>query len=412
MSRAVVITGMGLVCPLGATLDVALKSALAGRDGFVRCDHLLPFEEPPIRVAGLVPDFDPGAHVPAWLDGWFDRGTAYALAAAEQAIAAAQLHWSPALQDRTGVVLGASGPGHVLMHRAADTLHRAGWQALPGRLAPQLSGNILPAMVARRHGLRGPNFCVINACATGLTALALAADAIRSGRADVMIAGGGDAMVAPVAMGSMRNANALNPTADPVAPCRPFSADRAGLVVGEGAGVVVLEARAHAEARGARPLATLLGEAMTNDAGHVYRPDTSGASWGRTIEQALAAAGVAPEAIDLVSAHAPSTRFGDSTETRALRIALGPHADRAPVSATKSLHGHLYGGAGAVESILALAAMAEGWILPTRHLRVADPECDLDYVAEGPRRGRPRVLLKNSFGFGGTNTCAVFALEP
>lgn len=412
-ARRVVVTGMGLISPIGHDVETATDAAFAGRDGFRDCTDLMASYgvDPPVHVAATVEGFDVGAYVPAKLVDWCDRATGYALAAAEQALASATLTFDQALRDRTGAVIGASGPGADLYHRAGRQLFGCGdWSSLPGRVTPQLSGSIYSAMIAHKHGFRGPTWCVVNACATGVTAMAAAADAIRLDRADLMLAGGTDAILGPIALGSMRNAKALNPTTDPRAPCRPFSADREGLVVGEGAGVVVLEELEHARRRGATILAELLGDAQTNDAGHVYRPDTSGASWGRTMQIALDRAGVDAAEVDVVSAHAPSTRYGDLTETRALKRVLGPRAYDVPVSATKSVHGHLYGAAGAVETILALAAMRSERVLPTMHLRQPDPECDLDYVANRGRRQAARVLLKSSFGFGGTNACAVFRL--
>jgi 3-oxoacyl-[acyl-carrier-protein] synthase II len=410
----VMVTGMGLVCALGSSVEASVDRAWRGEAGFRRCDEALWGEAGRnlrCRVAAMADGVEVDRWLPARLGRWRDRGTAYALAAVAEALEDA----GPAGWDkrRVGVIIGQAAPGQALSHAVMQrALVEGAPETLPGRVLPQLSGNIAGALTALQYGFQGLSYGVVDACATGATAIALGADAIRAGRADVVIAGAADAPVGLQIFGSMLSAGAMNPTDDPTRACRPFSADRAGLVVGEGAAVVVLESAAHAAARGARVQARLLGEAMSNDAHHLYSPEPTGESWAAVMRRALERAGVAPEDVDMVSAHAASTPTGDAIEVAALRRALGARAEQIPVFSTKSMHGHCFGAAGAIETVLALAAMRRGRVLPTAHLDRPDPTCDLDHVPDPLREGRGRVLLKDAFGFGGTNTTLVLSVEP
>lgn len=413
----VVITGMGTVCALGHTVSEAVEAAWRGEAGFRRCDHLLQGPagaELRCRVAATVEGFDPARWVSERVGEWHDRSTAYALAAAFEAMQQAGVLDSACVRaERVGTVIGQAAPGNTLYHHVLRRCYEEpnGAGQLPGRMLPQLSGHIAGASIALERGFRGPSFAVVDACATGATALALAADQIRLGRADIMIAGATDAPIGLPVFGSMLNAQAMHATLDPARPCRPFSSDRAGLIVGEGAGILVLESADSAEARGATVLGRMLGEAQTNDAFHIYSPEPNGAGWSRTMRLALAAAGRSPVDIDWVSAHAASTPIGDRVEALAVQDALGPHANEIPMSATKSLHGHCFGASGAIETALAVAAMNRGWILPTAGLDGPGPVAALDHVPDVRRHGRARTLLKNAFGFGGTNTSLVIEAQ-
>ena len=408
----IVISGMGVVCALGHRIEEAVTRAWSGDSGFRRCDDALWGDhgrELRCRVAATVESFDIERWVPPRAAAWVDRATGFAMAAASEAIEGAGLS-EGAAGDRVGVVIATAAPGNTLYHRSFQAAFAGGAAELPGRMLPQLSGHIAASMLAMQHGFTGPTFGVVDACASGATAVALAADVIRAGRADTMVVCGTDAPIGLTIFGSMLNAGAMNPTDDPDRPCRPFSPDRAGLVVGEGAGALVLEASQIAIARGVRARTALLGEAQTNDAYHIYRPVPSGDSWARTMQLALGRADRAPSDVGYVSAHAASTPLGDVAETRAIKTALGARARDIPVSATKSMHGHTFGAAGAIETVLAVAAMERGWVLPTANLAGGDPECDLDYVPDTHRHADTGLLLKNSFGFGGTNTCLVLGL--
>ncbi len=409
--RRVAITGTGLVTPVGNTVPESVSNAYGARSGIRPCDRYLwgEFGEGiACRVAGVVDGVDESRVVPEAHKGTYDPAVVWALTAADEAIAGASLDLDQHARERAGVVIGTAGPGCHSYHRALHTafVERAAHR-LPGFLSLQMSGNLPPSLIALRHRLYGPNFGIVNACAAGATALATAAEMIRAGSVDVMIAGGAESCIGLTLLGSMGNVGAVNPTADPHRASRPFSADRSGLIMAEGAGIVVLEDLESASARGAVIHGEILGWSRTNDAHHVYNPEPSGAAWARAIEVALRAADVTADEIDVVSAHAASTPLGDLVETRAIKRALGPRAYDVPVSATKSMHGHAYGAAGAIETILALEAMRQRKVLPTAHLTVPDPECDLDYVANRGRVGECEILLKNSFGFGGTNACLV-----
>jgi 3-oxoacyl-[acyl-carrier-protein] synthase II len=278
--------------------------------------------------------------------------------------------------------------------------------------AISITGTAVTGLLALLHRLKGPSVGVANACASGTSAILLGADQIRLGRADAMLVGGCESsMRGLMSYASFVDAG-MNVTRDPVGACAPFAAGRRGFVLAEGAGMLVLERLDRARARGARVLAVLAGGAITNDAYHAIRPDPSGEAWAHAMRLALADAGVSPEEIDAVNAHATATPQGDVAETRALRQVLGRRASRVPVSATKSMHGHCFGAAGAVETALAIAAMNEGVALPTINLDAPDPECDLDYVPNAARAHPARVLLKNGFGAGGVATSLVLRADP
>lgn len=418
--RSVVITGLGLVSPLGNSLAASLAAARAGQSGIRSCERYLWGEfgaEIACRVAGTVEDFDASQYVEAERVDSSDPAILYALAAADEAIADSGLmrDLDPAAEEREriAVVLGTAGPGCVSYHRALHTafVDRAAHR-LAGSMSLQMSGNMPPSLVALRHGLRGPNFGIVNACAAGSTAIATATEMIRAGSADVVVTGGAESCIGLTLLGSMGNVGAINPTRDPHRASRPFSADRAGLIMAEGAGILVLEAADRALARGARIHGEVLGISRTNDAYHVYNPDPSGALWARAIELALRDARVGLDEIGAVSAHAASTPRGDLAETRALKRVFGKRAYDVPVSATKSMHGHAYGAAGAIETILSLAALNQRWLPPTAHLTEPDAECDLDYVPNESRATDAEILLKSSFGFGGTNACLVLRRAP
>jgi 3-oxoacyl-[acyl-carrier-protein] synthase II len=407
----VAITGLGLICALGNSVDDAVTNAYAGVNRIVRLDKYMwgeYGEKIPIQVGGLVRDLDWTKYIPAKFVDRYDPEVVFALAAAQEALDDAGLEFDDELRDRTGVLIGTAVTGNQTWHRA---LHMAFAEKkaheIPGFMIMQISGNMPAGLVALQHKFRGPNLGVINACATGGTTLSIAADYIRFGRAPVVVAGGTEAAIGLAMYGSLSGAGAINPTDDPSRASRPFSADRAGLVKGEGSGVMVLERYEEAVARGAKIYGEILGDSQTNDAYHIIAPEPTGKSWGRAITLALEAAEVAPEEIDYISAHATSTRAGDLSETRAIKFALGEHAKDVPVSATKSMHGHAFGATGAIEIVLALAAMQRDWVLPTINLDEPDPECDLDYVPNRGREQATNVLLKNSFGFGGTNSCVV-----
>lgn len=399
----IAITGMGLVSPLGNSLPAALARATRGESGIraytsnwvdPECTHLRE------RVGGTVEDFDPAALLDPRLADRHEPAVLYALAAADEALASAGPGHDP---ERTGCVIGSGLPGAELWHRA---LH-AGPASIPRMTAVAITGNAAAGQLALRHRLRGPSLGLANACASGSTAIAVAIDQIRLGRADTMLAGGCESSMRSLMTYASFCDAGMHATRDPVGACAPFAADRRGFVLAEGAAVLVLERHDLAMARGARIWGLITGTAITNDAYHVISPDPSGAAWARTITLALADADIHPDQVDTISAHATGTPQGDLAETRAIRRVFAARADRIPVSATKSMHGHAFGAAGALELALAVAAMNADTVLPTINLHTRDPECDLDYVPHTARRHHARVLLKNSFGASGAATCLV-----
>lgn len=412
----VVITGLGLVCPLGNSVPAALANARAGATG------IRPYQsrwsdpaQPHLhhRVGGTVVGFDADAVLEPRLAARHEPATLFALAAADEALAQAGLAGEVGDRDRFGCAIGAGLAGAELWHRALHAAYALDRTDEIARMAAiQITGTAVTGALAIRHRLRGPSLGVANACASGTSAIALGADQIRMGRADVMVVGGCESsMRGLVTYASFVDAG-MNPTRDPVGACAPFAAGRRGFVLAEGAAVLVLERLDLALARGARILGVVSGSAMVNDAHHVISLDPSGAPWARAIELALADAGATAAEVDAVCAHGTGTPQGDVAETRALRRVLGARAEQVPVSATKSMHGHAFGAAGAIETALAVAAMAEDVVLPTINLHVADPACDLDYVPHRARRHPVEVLVKTGFGAGGVSTALVVRRRP
>jgi 3-oxoacyl-[acyl-carrier-protein] synthase II len=401
----VVITGTGAVCALGWGVDELMDGALAGRTGIRPCGHLLAAEgfpgsaaDPPSRwPAGTVPEEAGNA-----LRG--SRSTRYALAATEEALRAARLldgagGAAAPDRDRVGVVAGSAAPSADLYFALGQHVMTNGLGAVDGRVAPNLSAHAPAAAIALTHGFRGPNLAVSAACATGTLVLLSARDQILAGRADVVVVVAAESAVTAIGLESFASAKALG------AACRPFDSARDGLVFGEGAAALVVERASHAAARGVEPLATVLGGALTNDASHMWRPDAG--SWARTMRLALADADVDGADIGYVCAHAPGTKAGDAAEVAAIRQTLGSRADEVPVWSTKGMHGHAFGASGGLETIIAIHALRAGRVPQTVGLTTPAADCDLDHVADPDRPGAPGLLLKDSFGFGGTNCVLV-----
>ena len=408
--RRVVITGMGVISPLGNTVDELWQRAIAGESGITELTAIDPSAYP-CKVAGQVDDFDPTE--------WMDRKTArrmarfsqFAIAAARQALGDADLDLDHTDRRRVGTVLGSGGGGIPETDRAMRTvLGRGGMRVDPLYLAKMLP-NMAAGNLTIQLGLLGYTNTVTTACAAGTQAIGDAAEVIRRQDADVMLAGGSEAGISELGLAGFCAMRALTTSYNdrPAESSRPFDRDRDGFVPSEGAGVVVLESLDHARARGAHPLAEVLGYGVTADATFLVAPPDGGDGAARAMQAALDAAGLAPEEIDYISAHATATEVGDIAETQAIRAVFGERAYRVPVTAFKSQIGHLLGGAGGVETIAAVQTLLTGQIAPTINLDHPDPQCDLDYVPNESRTTEVRTMLKNSFGFGGQN--AVLALQ-
>ena len=408
MKQRVVITGLGAVTPLGNDVPTTWGALVAGRSGIgpITCFDASDMD---VQIAAEVKDFDPVALFGRRKARRNDRFTLFALEAARQAVADAGLEFDDGLEQVAGVFIGTAIGGILTLLENYDALQKFGPRRVSPFMVPMMMPNAASGTVAITYGLRGPNLSIASACATGSHAIGEAAEVIRRGDAEVMLCGGSEAVIAPLTLSAFKNMGALSTRNDePQRACRPFDAGRDGFVLGEGAGVLVLESLEYARRRGAHIYAELVGYGASADAFHVTAPDETGAGAALAMERALQVAGLSPEEVDYINAHGTSTLLNDPMETRAIRNVFGPHAGRLVVSSTKSMMGHLMGAAGAVEAIACLKSLETGWVHPTVNYETLDPECDLDYVPNQARQTWPRVALSNSFGFGGHNGCLVF----
>ena len=408
--RRVVVTGLGCVSPLGNSVSESWAGALAGRSGIGPVTH---FDASAFacRIAGEVKNLDISPCLSTKEARTMDTFVHYALVAALEAVQDAGLPTGEALGEeasgRIGCVIG-SGIGGLPM---IESTHAAWAERGPRRISPFFVPasiiNMLAGHVSMKFGFRGPNLSIVTACSTGLHSIGEAGRIIEYGDADVMIAGGSEATVCPLGIGGFASMHALSTrNDDPQAASRPWDKDRDGFVLGEGAGIVVLEEYEHARKRGARIYAELVGFGMSADAGHMTAPTMDGPR--RAMLSALRNAGINAEQIGYVNAHGTSTPLGDINETKAIKAALGEHARSVVISSTKSMTGHLLGGAGGVESVFTILALHEQKVPPTINLTTPDPECDLDYCANTARDLAFDYALKNNYGFGGTNGSLVF----
>ena len=401
----VVITGMGTINPLGMTLDEYWDGLIEGRST-ARTSDKWPTERLTTKFACEVRGFDATQYMDRKVAQRLARFSQVAVASATMALADADLDVSKEDSFRVGVDLGTGIGGFMEMTEGAGTY------AVKGRVSPTWIPTILPNMaaaaVAMRFGIRGHNATMVTACAASTHAIGDATRAIQHGDADVMLAGGADCGLCEVGIYAFDALHALSTRNDaPEKASRPFDRDRDGFVPGEGAGVLVLESLDHARARGARIYGEVLGFGLTCDAYHQVAPDETGEAPARAVTLALQDAGVAPGDVDYVNAHGTSTQLNDAAETKALKLALGEHAYKVPISSTKSMIGHLLGAAGAVEAIATVLTINRGMIHPTINYENPDPECDLDYVPNTARRKEVNIALSNGFGFGGHNAVVV-----
>ena len=407
-ARRVVITGFGCVSPLGVTADETWSAAIAGRSG-VGANQRFDTSEFSVKIAAQAPDDFELGDLGAKEARRLDRFTLLALAAAREALRDAGLDPASAQSERFGVAIGSGIGGLETLSDSIATLKEFGPRRVSPFTIPMSICNMASGYVAIQHGLRGPNLCQTAACASGAHSIGEAARAIERGDADMMLAGGSEAPITEIGVAGFANMKALSTCNEsPTTASRPFDVDRDGFVIGEGAGVLVLEDLEGARARGADIRAHVLGYGMTADAASVAQPTEGGEGAQRCMSLAIADAGLNPNDVDHLNAHATSTPQGDPSEARAIRAVFGEHAERLSVSATKSMTGHLLGAAGAVEALFCVRALQTGILPPTINLDQPDPECELDHVANKAREARIRVALSNSFGFGGTNATLVF----
>ena len=405
--RRVVITGLGLVTPLGTGVDKTWKALCAGESGIGRITRFDPTGYD-AQIAGEVKDFDPAQFIEKKEIKKMDTFIHYAVGASQLAVDDAKLKVSPEEATRVGVYIGSGIGGLGTIEHYHDVLREKG----PGRVSPFFIPmtiiNLASGQVAIRVGAKGPNSCAVTACATGNHCIGDAYRLIQRDDADVMIAGGAEAAITPLGVAGFASAKALSfRNSEPAKASRPFDKDRDGFVLGEGAGVVVLEELEHARARGARIYAELIGYAMNSDAYHITAPPEEGEGAVRCMEMALKNAGVAKADIGYINAHGTST-MADAIETKAIKHVFGEQAYRIPVSSTKSMTGHLLGAAGGIEAVFNILALHHGILPPTINLDHPDPACDLDYVPNQARPAKIQMALSNSFGFGGVNACLIF----
>jgi len=404
--RRVVITGLGIVSPVGNTVEAAWQNILAGRSGI---GAVTKFDAStfPTRIAGEVRDFDIGAYLSPKEARRMDTFIHFGMAAGIQAVRDAGLDQEQADAERIGVCIGSGIGGLPLIEETKDQYNAGGVRKIspffvPGSIINMISGNL-----SIEFGFKGPNIALVSACTTGTHSIGEASRIIEYGDADVMIAGGAESTVSPLGLGGFCAARALSTrNEDPATASRPWDRDRDGFVLGEGAGILVLEAYEHAKARGARIYAELVGYGMSGDAYHMTAPNADGPR--RCMQAALCNAGVNPDEVQYLNAHGTSTPLGDKNESDAIKLAFGEAAYRLVVNSTKSMTGHLLGGAGGIESLFTVLALHHQISPPTINLFNPDPECDLDYCANTAREMKIDVALNNNFGFGGTNGSLVF----
>jgi 3-oxoacyl-[acyl-carrier-protein] synthase II len=407
VSKRVVITGLGAVTPLGLDVPTTWEALKAGISGIKR---ITSFDPTPYgtQFAGEIRGFDALKYIDRREARRMDRVTHFATVAVAQAMADSRLLESPVNKDRIGVVVSSAVGGVTTLLEQHNVLRERGPNRLNPWFIPMMLVDTPSAQLGIQYGFRGPNMAVIAACATGTNAVGESFEMIARGAADAIVAGGAEAAVLPIVIAGFDVMGAMSlRNAEPEKACRPFDADRDGFVVSEGAAVMILESLEHARARGARILAEIVGYGTSVDADHMAAPLASGDGAALAIRASLTRAALQPTDIHYINAHGTSTKLNDVAETRAIKIAFGDHAYRVPISSTKSMTGHLLGGAGALEALTCVKVIQEGIIPPTINLEKPDPECDLDYVPNVARKSDVRVAMSNSFGFGGHNATVI-----
>ncbi|MHC5614461.1 MAG: beta-ketoacyl-ACP synthase II [Nostoc sp.] len=406
--KRVVVTGVGAITPIGNTATEYWDGLLSGRNGI---DHITLFDASrhDCRFAGEVKNFDPHDYLERKEAKRMDRFAQFGVAAAKQALSNAELVINDLNAEQVGVMIG-SGVGGIKVLEDQQTIYlNRGPDRCSPFMIPMMIANMAAGLTAIHTGAKGPNSCPVTACAAGSNAIGDAFRLIQGGYAQAMICGGTESAVTPLSIAGFAACKALSFSNDhPTTACRPFDRDRNGFVLGEGSGILILEELQHAISRGAHIYAEMIGYGMTCDAYHITSPVPGGFGAARAIELALKDASIIPEHISYINAHGTSTPANDSTETSAIKKALGEYAYKVAISSTKSMTGHLLGGSGGIEAVATVLAIANDQIPPTINLENPDPECDLDYVPNFSRAQKVEVAISNSFGFGGHNVTLVF----
>ena len=408
MKRRVVVTGLGIVSPLGLGVNENERALFEGRSGVGFIKTFVPDKDFPVKIAGEVRGFNPSDYIDHKEVKKMDRFIHYAVACSKMALDDSGIEITDFNAERVGVMVGVGLGGLPSIEKYHDIFKEKGVKKITPFFIPMLIANLASGQVSILTGAKGPNSCVVTACATGTHSIGEAARLIQYGDADAMFAGGTESVITPLCIGGFNAAKALSHrNDDPQGASRPFDRDRDGFVIGEGCGVVMLEELEAAKKRGAKIYGEVIGYGLNGDAYHITATAPNGEGASRCLKLALNNAGVNKEDVDYINAHGTSTG-ADATETKAIKTTFGNHAYKLAVSSTKSMTGHLLGAAGGVEAIFTLLAMQKGLIPPTINYTNPDPECDLDYVPNVARERNLNICVSNSFGFGGTNGVLVF----
>jgi len=408
LKRRVVVTGLGMITPVGLDTEKSWDGLVHGRSGIGPITQF-DVKDIPTHIAGEVKGFDPAVYIEAKEIKKMDRFIHLAIAASQMAMDDSGLKITPENAEHVGVMVSAGMGGLPAIERYHKVYLEKGFRKITPFFIPMLIINEAAGNISMRFGAKGPNICVVTACATGTHSIGDAFKWIQRGDAEAMIAGGTESCICATGVGGFNAMKALSTrNNEPERASRPFDAERDGFIMGEGSGVVVLEEMESAIRRGARIHAEVIGYGASGDAYHITAPAPNGDGAARCMKMAVRDAGIAPNEIGYINAHGTSTKFGDELETIAIKTVFGEHAYKIPVSSTKSMTGHLLGAAGGVEAVISILAMERGILPPTINLENQDPECDLDYIPNTARELSVNVAMSNSFGFGGTNACLVF----
>jgi len=405
--KRVVVTGIGAISPVGNSAEESWNSVLEGKSGIGPLTRL-DSDKFPVKVAAEVKDFDIEQYISRKDARKMDRFTHYALASSIMAMKDANLELEGDLALRTGVWIGSGIGGMETHEQQFLTFQEKGYRRVSPFFVPMMIPDMAAGQVSIYHGAKGINSCTVTACASGTNSIGDAFEVIRRGDADVMITGGAEAPITTMAVAGFCANTALSLNPDPATASRPFDKERDGFVIGEGAGILILEEYEHAIARGAKIYAELVGYGATGDAHHITAPAPGGEGGARAMQQAIEQSGITPDKIDYINAHGTSTPYNDQFETMAAKTVFGEHAYKLAISSTKSMTGHLLGAAGGLEAIFTVKALQEGILPPTMNFVNPDPECDLDYVTEGARKADITYAMSNSLGFGGHNASLIF----
>ncbi len=407
-NNRVVVTGTGILCPLGLNIATTWEGLVTGKSGI---DHITLFDPEPheTKIAGEVKGFEPTDYISRKDARHMDRFTQMAIAASLQAVEQSGIEVNSMNEDNIGVIVGSGIGGLSTLFEQTKILLEKGPNRVSPFLVPMMITDMAAAQVSITLRVKGPNLCTTSACSSGSDAIGVAYELIRRGDTQAVLAGGSEAIINPLGITAFNALKAISTRNDePQLASRPFDTERDGFVIGEGSGILVLENLAHAQRRGAQILAEIMAYGATADAYHITQPDGAGGGAARAIQTALNKAGLATTEIDYINAHGTSTQLNDKMETTAIKSVFGDYAYHIPISSTKSMMGHLIGAAGAVEAAICIMVIQHGLIPPTINLTHPDPECDLDYVPNVARRAKVTTALSTSFGFGGHNSALVF----